>query len=157
MIEPGHSVGDKTEALSAAYDVGHTRSPRRHAEAWKVAPMDPLENAIGELRQILASDVVAPEWRWNVRRRLSGVKDALTSLPARQPEAWLAARTSLSHRERSQLQARVLALSAGVLDKLEAETIVHELRRLLGDLEHHVQRVHDLVYDSVSLELGGSE
>ena len=119
--------------------------------------MDPLETAIRELRQILASDSASPEWRWNVRRRLSGVKDALTGPQARQPEAWLAARASLSHRERSQLQGRVLALSAGVLDKLEAATIVHEVRRLLGDLEHHVQRVHDLVYDSVSLELGGSE
>jgi hypothetical protein len=50
-----------------------------------------------------------------------------------------------------------MSLSAGVLDKLDADAIVREVRRLLGDLEHHVQRVHDLVYDSVSLELGGSE
>jgi hypothetical protein len=119
--------------------------------------MDPLETAIRELRQILASDPTSPEWRWHVRRRLSGVKDALSGVPARQPEAWLAARTVLSQRERSQLQGRLLALSAGVLDRLEADTIAHELRRLLGDLEHHVQRLHDLVYDSVSLELGGSE
>ena len=34
---------------------------------------------------------------------------------------------------------------------------MHEVQRLLTDLEHHVQRLHDLVYDSVSLELGGSE
>jgi hypothetical protein len=119
--------------------------------------MAPLETAIRELRQILAADCTAPEWRWNVRRRLSEVKDALSVPQAGQPEAWLAARTRLSHRDRIQLQARVVALSSGVLEKLETETIVHQVRRVLADLEHHVQRMHDLVYDSVSLELGGSE
>ncbi len=119
--------------------------------------MAPLETAIRELRQILAADCTAPEWRWNVRRRLSEVKDALSQPEARPPEAWLAARTQLSNRDRHQLQSRVVALSSGVLDKLEAESIVHQVQRLMADLEHHVQRVHDLVYDSVSLELGGSE
>jgi hypothetical protein len=119
--------------------------------------MAPLESAIKELRQILAADPTAPEWRWNVRRRLSEVKEALASPPPQHPEAWLAARGRLSARDRFQLHARVSALSTGVLDKLDPEAIVHEVRRLLCDLEHHVQRVHDLVYDSVSLELGGSE
>jgi hypothetical protein len=116
-----------------------------------------LETAIRELRQILASDCTAPEWRWNVRGRLSEVKDALAPPEGRPPEAWLTARTQLSNRDRHQLQARVVALSAVVLDKLDPESIVYQVRRLLADLEHHVQRVHDLVYDSVSLELGGSE
>ncbi len=119
--------------------------------------MAPLETAIRELRQILAADCTAPEWRWNVRRRLSEVKEALSQPQAHQPETWLAARTHLSNRDRFQLHSRVSALSAGVLDKLEAESIVHQVKRLLADLERHVQRVHDLVYDSVSLELGGSE
>ncbi len=119
--------------------------------------MAPLETAIRELRQILAADSTAPEWRWNVRRTLSAVKDALSQPQPSQPEAWLTARTQLSNRDRSHLQARVLALSTGVLDKHDGPTIMREVRRLLSDLEHHLQRVHDLVYDSVSLELGGSE
>ena len=119
--------------------------------------MAPLETAISELRQILAGDRTVPEWRWNVRKQLSEVKDALAQPQPPQPEAWLAARTHLSNRDRSQLQGRVMAVSAGVLDRMDAETIVREVKRLVGDLEHHVQRVHDLVYDSVSLELGGSE
>ena len=119
--------------------------------------MAPLETAIDELRQILSSDASAPEWRWNVRRRLSEVKDALAHPDGLRAEAWLAARVSTSDRQRSQLQGRVSALAAGVLDRLDAESILLETRRLLCDLEHHVQRVHDLVYDSVSLELGGSE
>ena len=119
--------------------------------------MPPLETATRELRQILAADYRAPEWRWNVRRRLSEVKEALSSPLSGHQEAWLAARTRLSNRDRIQLQGRVSALATGVLDRLDAETILHEVKRLLGDLEHHVQRQHDLVYDSVSLELGGSE
>jgi hypothetical protein len=119
--------------------------------------MPPLETAIRELRTILAADCTAPEWRWHVRLRLSEVNDALTDPQGRQADAWLAARAQLSNRQRFQLHARVSTLALGVLDRLDAETIAHEVRRLLGDLEHHVQRRHDLVYDSVSLELGGSE
>ena len=119
--------------------------------------MAPLETAIRELRQILAADSTAPEWRWSVRRQLSEVKESLSQPQGPPREAWLAARAGLSNRDRFQLQARIVALSAGVLDKRDVEAIVHETRRLLGDLEHHLQRVHDLVYDSVSLELGGSE
>jgi hypothetical protein len=117
----------------------------------------PLETAIKELRRTLATDSAAPEWRWNVRLRLSEVKDALTGPAPQQPEAWLDARSQLSNRDRFRLQARVAALSFGVLHKLDVESIVHETGRLMNDLEHHLQRVHDLVYDSVSLELGGSE
>jgi hypothetical protein len=119
--------------------------------------MAPLETAISELRQILAADSSAPDWRWNVRKSLSEVKDALADPQARQAEAWLAARAQCSNRVRHQLLSRVTVLAAGVLDKLDPDAVVHEVRRLLCDLEHHVQRLHDLVYDSVSLELGGSE
>ncbi len=119
--------------------------------------MAPLETAISELRQVLADDPTAPEWRWSVRRQLSEVKDALSQPQAQQPEAWLAARAQLSNRDRSQLQGRVQSVSAGLLDEVDTATIERGVKRLLGDLEHHVQRVHDLVYDSVSLELGGSE
>jgi hypothetical protein len=119
--------------------------------------MPPLESAVKELRQTLAADPTAPEWRWTLRRRLSDVKEALAGPTPGHPEAWLAARGRLSARERITLQARVTALAAGVLERLDDQAITKEVRRLLGDLEHHVQRVHDLVYDSVSLELGGSE
>ena len=119
--------------------------------------MAPLETAVNELRQVLSADSTVPEWRWNVRRGLSEVKDALSGPQARQADAWLAARASCSDRVRAQLYARATALASGVLDKLDTESILQETRRLLTDLEHHVQRLHDLVYDSVSLELGGSE
>ena len=119
--------------------------------------MAPLETAIRELRQILGVDSASPEWRWLVRKRLSDIKEALSDQQARQWDGWLTARARTSNRDSHQLQARVAALAAIVLDKLDTEAIDRELTRLTGDLDHYVQRVHDLVYDSVSLELGGSE
>ena len=119
--------------------------------------MAPLETAIKELRQVLGADATSPEWRWLVRHSLSDVKEALSDQQARQWDGWLTARARTSNRDRHQLQARVSTLAAIVLDKLDTDSIARELNRLLGDLEHYVQRVHDLVYDSVSLELGGSE
>ncbi len=32
-----------------------------------------------------------------------------------------------------------------------------ELRRLVADISRHMQRLNDLVYDDVEIELGGSE
>ncbi len=32
-----------------------------------------------------------------------------------------------------------------------------ELARLVVDVRHHLQRLHDLAYDEVALELGGSD
>lgn len=119
--------------------------------------MAPLETAVTELRQILSADSTAPEWRWNVRLRLSEVKDSLSGPQARQADAWLDARAQSSDRVRHQLHARATSLASGVLEKLDTESILQETGRLLTDLEHYVQRLHDLVYDSVSLELGGSE
>ena len=58
---------------------------------------------------------------------------------------------------RHQLHARATSLAAGVLEKLDTDSILRETRRLLTDLERHRQHLNDLVYDSVSLELGGSE
>ncbi len=119
--------------------------------------MAPLETAIRELRQVLQTDAASPEWRWLVRGRLSEVKEALSDPQVRQWDGWLSARARTSNRNRRHLRARVASLAAVVLDKMEPEAVSRELSRLVSDLEHYVQRVHDLVYDSVSLELGGSE
>ncbi len=119
--------------------------------------MAPLETAIRELRQTLSADRTSPEWRWQVRRTLKDVKKALGAKQTTHWDAWLAARAQTTNRDRRQLQTRVSVLAAIVLDKLDTEAIAAELGRLTSDLEHHLQRMHDLVYDSVSLELGGSE
>ncbi|ROR89189.1 hypothetical protein [Nocardioides aurantiacus] len=131
--------------------------------------MAPLDNAVRELRQILASDPSSPEWRWHVRVRLQSVQQALAPLAPPAPpspsspaacadsDAWLSPRVEGADRRTVQLRARVGVVASGVLDRLDAATIEREVRRLLRDLEHLLQRDHDLVYDSVSLDLGGSE
>ena len=48
-------------------------------------------------------------------------------------------------------------LGPEVLEVPDVETVRGELLRLVVDLERHRQHLNDLVYDSVSLELGGSE
>ena len=44
-----------------------------------------------------------------------------------------------------------------MLDGPEIEALRGEIKRLITDVGHYLQRVHDLAYDAVELELGGSE
>ncbi len=119
--------------------------------------MTGLENAIAGLR--LALDVPRRNhmWRWLVRHRMSCVKEALNHEHARAGEAWLAAREVMLVRERDSLLGKLTALGPQVLESTDVESVRSQLERLVGDLEHHRQRLNDLVYDTVALELGGSE
>ncbi len=116
-----------------------------------------LDNAISRLHAALDDEDIAPRWAWRVRQRLSAVKDALADEQVRVRDGWLAARAGRTDRARTQLLARVADLGSRVLERHDADPVPQELRRLLLDLERFRQRLHDLVYDSVSLELGGSE
>jgi hypothetical protein len=119
--------------------------------------MTGLEHALLGLRQALEAPRRHHVWRWLVRHRMAGVKEALTREQPREGEAWLAAREVTLHRERNVLLRRLALLGPRVLEEPDIETVRLELQRLLLDLEHHRQRLNDLVYDSVSQELGGSE
>jgi hypothetical protein len=108
------------------------------------------------LRPATARDNVGA-WRWTVRRRLVPVRDLLRrELPSRR-EAWLSARHSRALRERDELLARLDDLSSQVLVAPDVDALAARLSRLLVDIEHHSQRLHDLAYDEVELEIGGSE
>ena len=48
-------------------------------------------------------------------------------------------------------------LGPAVLESEDVESVRDELLRLVTALERYRQKLNDLVYDSVSLELGGSE
>ena len=115
-----------------------------------------LESAISELQQTLAARSAA-NWRWLVRQRLSAVRQALSDENLDAFDGSLAARTGSADRERRQLLSRISAVGAQLLDRLDPDTIAVEVRRVLHDVEHYRQRVHDLVYDSVAMEIGGSE
>ena len=108
--------------------------------------MTGLEHAILGLRQALDAPRRHHVWRWLVRHRMAGVKDALAAEGMRDDDAWLAARELT-------LQQR----GPRVLEEPDVEFVRADLRRLVSDLERHRQRLNDLGYDSVTLELGGSE
>ena len=110
----------------------------------------------GLLRPVSVRDNVGA-WRWTVRRRLVPVRDRLLREHPTRREAWLSARHTRALRERDDLLARLDQLSSLLLVAPDVDVIAGQLSRLLVDIEHHAQRVHDLAYDDVELEIGGSE
>ena len=96
-------------------------------------------------------------WRWGVRQRMTAVRDLLLAETGHGGEGWLAAREIGLLRERNALLGRLSALAPRVLEDPDVDGVSSELHRLLVDVSHHVQRLHDLAYDEVGLELGGSE
>ncbi len=98
-------------------------------------------------------------WRWTMRQRVVAVRDALTAEPGRDVtgNGWLAARGGTAFRERNVLLGRLHELSTRVIEDPEVGAVRAEVARVVADVGHHVQRVHDLAYDDVELELGGSE
>jgi hypothetical protein len=119
--------------------------------------MTGLEHATLGLRQALDAPRRHHVWRWLVRHRMAGVREALARETVHEGDAWLAAREDGLRRERDVLLSRLAALGSLVLETPDVEIVRGDLHRLVGDLEHYRQRLNDLVYDSVSLEIGGSE
>lgn len=124
------------------------------------ARLSALDAAIAELGAALRPHEGGMEeyrWKSQLRRRLAAVRESLNASPPLATEAWLAERSECAERMRRRLLMRVSVLGSGVIDRLGAEAARAELERLVVDLQHYVQRTHDLFYDTVSLELGGSE
>lgn len=117
------------------------------------ATTDPLHDL---LRPECVRDNVEA-WRWTVRRQLVPVRQGLLREHSPRGDAWLSARASRVLRERDVLLARLNLLSSQVLTEADVEPVAAQLSRLLGDIDHHQQRLHDLAYDDVELEIGGSE
>ncbi|MFL6108298.1 MAG: hypothetical protein ACJ72L_15160 [Marmoricola sp.] len=116
-----------------------------------------LESAISELQSTLRNTRAAANWRALTKQQLAAVRDALGDERFASWDGWLAARSGAGDRERQQLLGRISALSTGMMDRLDPDRVASEVRRLLLDVEHYRQKMHDLVYDSVSMEIGGSE
>ena len=98
-------------------------------------------------------------WRWTVRQRMTGVRDALVSetdaargrlagRPGRRRRCASATRCS-----RRLTDARATPCSTAPRSRGPRG----EIKRLIADVAHHLQRLHDLAYDEVEIELGGSE
>jgi hypothetical protein len=96
-------------------------------------------------------------WRWVVRQRMGVVRDELLGEKAGSKDGWLAARGGAAFRERNALLSRLSALSAQVLETPDVESTRLELKRLVVDVNRHIQRLNDIAYDEVEMEIGGSE
>ncbi|WP_298516034.1 hypothetical protein [uncultured Nocardioides sp.] len=96
-------------------------------------------------------------WRWVVRQRMGAVRDALVGEAAGSDDGWLAARGGSAFRERNALLGRLSTLGPEILETPDVEATRLELKRLVVDIQRHVQRLNDIAYDEVELELGGSE
>lgn len=122
---------------------------------------DQVQDALAALAQLVdvpeASGTALGNWRWTVRQRLGDVRDGLARESAQAAEGWLVAREVSVLRERTALMTRLSALGPFVLTSADLESVREELRRIVADTSHHRQRLNDLAYDEVSLELGGSE
>lgn len=118
--------------------------------------MTALDHAIVGLEQALARPPRQQSWRWLVRQRVAAVLEALAGESTRASDAWLTCRSSRLVRERETLSVKLDRLANQVLDG-DVEPLRAELRRILNELGRHRQRLNDLLYDTVALELGGSE
>ena len=118
-----------------------------------------LEQAIEAPRRdgTATETISVGNWRWTVRQRMAAVRDALAGEAGDPEDGWLAARGGTAFRERNILLGRMSALGPQVLENPDVDRVRAELRRLVADIGRHVQRLNDLVYDDVELELGGSE
>jgi hypothetical protein len=96
-------------------------------------------------------------WRWTVRRGMGPVRDALEGERYDAGESWLSARHGRSARERAVLLRRLADFGPVVLEHPDVDEVRVGLKRLLTDIDRHVQRQHDLAYDEVEFEIGGSE
>jgi len=96
-------------------------------------------------------------WRHSVSERMTNVLDCLAREATVADDGWLADRARMVQRERRALLGRLTAIAARLEALPDVDMVRMELKRLLVDVSHHVQKLHDLAYDDVEMEIGGSE
>ncbi len=121
--------------------------------------MQQLEMAVAGLEEALTTPPrLQHSWTHLVRQRLTGVDEALgAERTAEEAQTWLSARAWRLRRERDRLRHRLSSLTSVVGDTSNVEPVREDLLRLVHDIQHHHQRVHDLAYDLDSMDVGGSE
>ena len=120
--------------------------------------MQRFEHAVDSLEQALQSPPsFRQSWGHIVRQRAGQVAEALTAESPVIVDSWLAARAGHLERERNTLLTRLSVLGTLLGESTELETVRDSFTRLLCDVRHHHQRVNDLAYDALALDVGGSE
>jgi hypothetical protein len=108
-------------------------------------------------RAVLTPPRLQQSWRYLVKQRLTWVEAALAADGTDDAEPWLQPRRDRLRRERTQLRSRTSLLAGTICETLELEQARRSLARLVQDLQHYQQRVNDLAYDAVDMDVGGSE
>ena len=78
-------------------------------------------------------------WRGSVRQRLADVRSALLLLDPGQE--WHSLTDVVALRDRGTLLSRLAVLADDVLDRIDLEDLLLELRRLMVDVNRHLQEV----------------
>ena len=120
--------------------------------------MQRFDNAVESLEQALHSPPrFHRSWSYIVRLRAAQVADALTAESPVAVDSWLAARVGHLDRERNRLLTRLTVLAAMLDECPDIESVRESFTRLVLDVRHHHQRLNDLAYDALALDVGGSE
>jgi hypothetical protein len=117
----------------------------------------PLDHAADPALDDAKRHAALARWRASVRKRMALLRQSLDVETPPPTECWLAPRRGAVLRERRALLRRLSEFGPRMQQAGEVEGLRHELKRLLTDVNHHLQHLHDLAYDDVELELGGSE
>ena len=88
---------------------------------------------------------------------MAAVRDALVASTGTTADGWLAARGGAVAPGAQRAAPPVGRRGPAVLEHPDVDEVRAGLKRLLVDIYRHVQRLHDLAYDEVELEIGGSE
>jgi hypothetical protein len=119
--------------------------------------MHRLEAELARLDTALTTPArLAEPWRRAVRERLGDVAAELSDERAVAGDTGLDARADHLHRERNRLLARIFVLGP-MVDNGDLDAVRVAVARLVQDVHHHHERVNDLAYDAVAMEVGGSE
>jgi len=124
--------------------------------------MQRLEHAVNALEEVLVGPphlqhLWQHPWRHLVRDRLTTVHEALAAEQPAASESWLDARVGRVSRERDRLLALIGVFRSTVVDAADVQVLQHSLLDLVQDLHRYHQRINDLAYDAVAMEVGGSE
>jgi hypothetical protein len=120
--------------------------------------MQRFESAVESLEQALESPPrFRRSWGHIVRLRAARVAEVLTAESPVAVDSWLAARVGHLDRERNRLLTRLTVLATMLGESSEIESVRDSFNRLVLDVRHHHQRVNDLTYDALALDVGGSE
>ena len=102
-----------------------------------------LQAALQSLDQFLDAPrrpgIPLGNWRWQVRQKMGGVRDVLVGEAAGSDDGWLAARGGSAFRERNALLSRLSQLGPEILETTDVEATRIELKRLVMDIQRHVQ------------------